>query len=1012
MAVITGTEGPDALTDTDGVDTINALAGDDTILLDGTDSGADVVDGGEGTDRLIVDGSSAPTFIRITVAGGAAPGPGPSYSGTALNASNISFYGIEHFTAYHNPDTILSDSITTGAGDDVYVYTVKNDNTSHFTFRYTSFVNLGAGSNDKIVIDGSAVHYAMQIAADPSQFGHMRFRVGFASRIDYWNVERLEFIGGSEGDTVTGLSGSDMLDGRYGDDMLSGMGGDDRIIGAQGDDALDGGEGNDVLVVAVGTDTAEGGDGSDQLEIDARWRGAAVLLNVAGAGPSYSGNFSWSAGSVAYSGIEGFVVYSEAGNYADSVTTGMGDDVFHHYGLNDLSYLLDTVDLGGGSNDLLVADFSAVTDHVVSNRVHPSVGGHYLFDVGGNGKIDYTGVERIHFIGGSQGDTVTGLGGDDILEGRAGNDILTGGDGDDDLAGGTGTNTIDAGNDDDIIRSVSLGIDTVEGGGGFDTAVIGYSAQTAAVTNIAGGDIAFGNGGNTSVTLTGVERFIISTGSGNDSIATLGGNDEIRTGAGTDTLNAGAGNDYLDGGSGADSMTGGDGDDVYIVDDVGDTITEASGQGTDVVHASSASYTLSANVENLFAVGGGAHSLRGNGSNNVVRGEAGNDFLLMQDGGDDTANGLAGNDVIYFGAAYTSADHANGGSGRDAFVLQGNYTVTLTGTSVTGFESISLQSGANTQFGDVANNFYDFNITTANDLVPAGQQLIVNAQSLRAGEDFVFNGSAETDGKFLIYGGHGLDDLTGGAGVDVFFFEGSRWGEGDKVNGGGGRDAVVISAGSGLTRIEFASDSLTSIESISVNKQYATDPTQTPSYEFVLHNGNVAPGGTLIVNAASLANTSQTVGIDGSGVHDGNLILFGGAGNDVITAGHGADLLVGGGLADALTGGGGADTFRYDSTSDSTAGAPDLIGDFTSGTDKIDLSRIDANTIAAGDQAFTWIGSNAFAGSGASSAGQLRVYQNNGYWYAEGDTNGDGNADLFIVFQIGTSAVVQGDFIL
>ena len=47
--------------------------------------------------------------------------------------------------------------------------------------------------------------------------------------------------------------------------------------------------------------------------------------------------------------------------------------------------------------------------------------------------------------------------------------------------------------------------------------------------------------------------------------------------------------------------------------------------------------------------------------------------------------------------------------------------------------------------------------------------------------------------------------------------------------------------------------------------------------------------------------------------------------------------------------------------------AMDQILDFTPGTDKIDLDRIDANTAVAGDQAFTWIGSNAFSGVGRRS---------------------------------------------
>ncbi len=83
-----------------------------------------------------------------------------------------------------------------------------------------------------------------------------------------------------------------------------------------------------------------------------------------------------------------------------------------------------------------------------------------------------------------------------------------------------------------------------------------------------------------------------------------------------------------------------------------------------------------------------------------------------------------------------------------------------------------------------------------------------------------------------------------------------------------------------------------------------------------------------------------------------------------------------------------------------------------SGTDRIDLSRIDANSLAAGDQAFSWIGSNAFAGTGATSAGELRAFESGGYRWVEGDTNGDGSADFAIRFQIGTAPLVQSDFLL
>ncbi|QJI27998.1 metalloprotease [Pseudomonas sp. ADAK18] len=64
----------------------------------------------------------------------------------------------------------------------------------------------------------------------------------------------------------------------------------------------------------------------------------------------------------------------------------------------------------------------------------------------------------------------------------------------------------------------------------------------------------------------------------------------------------------------------------------------------------------------------------------------------------------------------------------------------------------------------------------------------------------------------------------------------------------------------------------------------------------------------------------------------------GGAGNDTLTGNEANNRLKGGTGADRLRGGGGADTFVYDKIADSTPLNTDLILDFTSGTDKVDVS--------------------------------------------------------------------------
>ena len=61
---------------------------------------------------------------------------------------------------------------------------------------------------------------------------------------------------------------------------------------------------------------------------------------------------------------------------------------------------------------------------------------------------------------------------------------------------------------------------------------------------------------------------------------------------------------------------------MVIVDNVGDMVTEASSEGTDLVRAS-VNYTLGANVENITLTGSGAINATGNSLANVLTGNSG-----------------------------------------------------------------------------------------------------------------------------------------------------------------------------------------------------------------------------------------------------------------------------------------------------------------------------------------------------------------------------------------------------
>lgn len=169
------------------------------------------------------------------------------------------------------------------------------------------------------------------------------------------------------------------------------------------------------------------------------------------------------------------------------------------------------------------------------------------------------------------------------------------------------------------------------------------------------------------------------------------------------------------------------------------------------------------------------------------------------------------------------------------------------------------------------------------------------------------------------------------------------------------------------------------------------------------------------------AATAQSI-LDGSALADGTLLtelLFdgpitftGGDTGDFLTGTDGPDSLDGGGGNDALFGLGGVDTlvggsdsdiFVFVAVSDSPAGSPDRVGDFTVDSDLIDLSAIDADPATADNDDFLFIGTDGFSGT----PGELRVADtgtgDDAGALVQGDTDGDGSADLEILL-VGVTA--------
>jgi Ca2+-binding RTX toxin-like protein len=253
--------------------------------------------------------------------------------------------------------------------------------------------------------------------------------------------------------------------------------------------------------------------------------------------------------------------------------------------------------VGGAGNDTYIVDSAGDVVTEAANggtdEVRTSLASYTL---GSNVEIlTFTGTGNFTATGNTLANTITGGAGDDLLDGGGGSDTMVGGAGND-------VYVVNAAGD-VVTENTNEGTDEV---------------RTSLATYTLGANLE-------NLTYTGTAAF---TGTGN----TL--DNVITGGTGNDTLSGGAGNDTLVGGAGNDRMTGGTGNDTYVVDAVGDVVTEAANEGIDTVRTGLASYTLGANVENLAGTGA-AQTLTGNALANTISAGGAND-TLTGGGGYDT----------------------------------------------------------------------------------------------------------------------------------------------------------------------------------------------------------------------------------------------------------------------------------------------------------------------------------------------------------------------------------------
>lgn len=776
-------------------------------------------------------------------------------------------------------------------------------------------------------------------------------------------------IGGSDADVLEGGPGNDSLEGRRGNDRLFGRADDDTLLGEAGDDVLDGGDGSDSLDGSDGNDILLGGAGADTLlgreQDDALFGGDG---DDSLAGNRGDDTVSGEAGNDALSGEDGGDVL-DGGAGDDSLNGGSGNDTYLFGRGSGQDVIVDRDSTAGNLDAIVLGADIAPSDVQASREVDDLVlriaGTSDQLRVTSwfaeSAPRQYE-VEEVRFDDGTvwsrdtlsalvivptegpdsltgfaTADVLQGLGGDDTLDGRGGDDRLEGGPGSDALVGDAGNDTLLGGAGADSLHG-NEGNDSLLGGEGDDMLSGDRGDDTLAgeegndsLYGVGGADILEGGAGDDFLD-GGSENDSLDGGSGHDVLVGDNGNDTLRGGSGVDSLggNAGddilyggadddmlsgdrdndvlngeAGNDRLDGGFGIDVLVGGTGDDTYVVDNVADVVTEASGEGTDMIETS-LSFALPANVERLVLTGTAAINGTGNALNNRITGNGGAN-TLSAGAGDDTLDGGAGADTLVGGtgndtyAMVEAADVVTELAGEGTDTIETSLTaslpdhvenLTLTGTAdidgtgnaasntLTGNSAVNRLSGgagADTMVGGAGDDTYVIDDVADTVLESVGEGM----DTLETSVNYTLPGNVErltlTGATAVAGSGNAFDNtLTGNSAAN-------------RLDGGAGADTMAGGAGDDTYVVDNAADTAS---------EMAGEGTDTVESSVTY---------ALTANVENLTLTGSGA-INGTGNALANRLTGNGAAN-VLNGGEGHDLLEGGGGADTMAGGPGDDTY-------------------------------------------------------------------------------------------------------
>jgi len=767
----------------------------------------------------------------------------------------------------------------------------------------------------------------------------------------YNQLGRVEFADGS----VFALS--DLQLGTTSTDILTGTSSDTVMMGDAGNDTLNGGAGNDLINGGAGADIMIGSTGNDSFVIDDVGDVVTEALNE-GTDTIFS-PFTYTLGAnLENLTLTGTAAINGTGNALDNVLTGNSAANILIGGLGNDTYIIDSL-------DTIVENLNEGTD-VVKSAITYTLGSNLE-------NLTLTGTANINGTGNTLNNVLIGNSGANTLNGNTGADTMSGGAGDDiyvvDNTGDVVTEMLNEGTDtiqSTVTYTLSANVENLTLTGSAAINGTGNSLNNV-LTGNSGANVLTGGAGNDTYIVGTGDTVVENANEGTDSIQssitfslpvnvenlTLTGTSSIN-GTGNDlanTLTGNSGANTLNGGLGADTMIGGAGNDTYVVDNIGDVITENLNQGTDTIQ-SSITYTLGSNLENLTLTGTSAingtgnelnNAITGNSTANTLTGNAGNDTLNGGTGADTLVGGLGNDTYVVDNTGDVVTEALNEGTdtvqSSITYTLNANVeNLTLTGTSAingTGNilnNTLTGNSAANVLAGGLGNDTYvigagDTVVENLNEGTDTVQSSITytlgsNLENLTLTGSIAINGTGNELNN-LITGNSASNILTGGLGNDT-------------LNGSTGADTLVGGLGNDTYVVDNSGDVVTEVLS------EGTDTIQT-SITY-----------TLSSNVENLTLTGSSA-INGTGNELDN-VLTGNSGANTLTGGMGNDTLSGGTGADTLTGGIGNDIYVVDNIGDIVTEA------LNEGMDTIQSSI--TYTLGGNVENLTLTGTSAISGTG------------------------------------------------